>query len=47
VLTGRTAGNKVVHVRSDADLSGSFADVLVEDAQTWFLLGSLMSGADA
>ncbi len=43
VLTGRTAGNKVVHVRSPVDLAGSFADVLIEDAQTWFLLGSLIS----
>jgi tRNA-2-methylthio-N6-dimethylallyladenosine synthase len=43
VLMGRTAGNKVVHVRSSADLAGRLADVLIEDAQTWFLLGSLIS----
>jgi tRNA-2-methylthio-N6-dimethylallyladenosine synthase len=43
VLTGRTEGNKVVHVRSDARLAGTFADVLIEDAQTWFLLGTLLS----
>jgi tRNA-2-methylthio-N6-dimethylallyladenosine synthase len=42
VLTGRTEGNKVVHVRSSADLAGTFADVLIEDAQTWFLLGTLI-----
>jgi tRNA-2-methylthio-N6-dimethylallyladenosine synthase len=42
VLMGRTEGNKVVHVRSSADLAGRFADVLIEDAQTWFLLGSLI-----
>jgi len=42
VLMGRTDGNKVVHVRSSADMAGHFADVLVEDAQTWFLLGSLI-----
>jgi len=47
VLMGRTGGNKVVHVRSGADLAGRFADVLVDDAQTWFLLGSLISKDDA
>ena len=47
VLTGRTGGNKVVHVKSGADLAGRFADVLIEDAQTWFLLGSLISKQDA
>jgi len=41
VLTGRTEGNKVVHVRHHADLAGHFADVTIEDAQTWFLLGNL------
>ena len=44
VLMGRTAGNKVVHVRSDAALAGTFADVRIDDAQTWFLLGTLISG---
>jgi tRNA-2-methylthio-N6-dimethylallyladenosine synthase len=43
VLTGRTAGNKVVHVRSDRDLAGTFADVRIDDAQTWFLLGTLIT----
>jgi tRNA-2-methylthio-N6-dimethylallyladenosine synthase len=47
VLTGRTGGNKVVHVRSGAELAGRFADVLIEDAQTWFLLGSLISSDSA
>jgi tRNA-2-methylthio-N6-dimethylallyladenosine synthase len=42
VLMGRTAGNKVVHVRSAADMAGRSADVLIDDAQTWFLLGSLI-----
>jgi tRNA-2-methylthio-N6-dimethylallyladenosine synthase len=46
VLTGRTSGNRVVHVRSSADLAGRFADVLIEDAQTWFLLGSLIPSAE-
>jgi len=41
VLTGRTEGNKVVHVRHHEDLAGTFADVTIEDAQTWFLLGNL------
>jgi tRNA-2-methylthio-N6-dimethylallyladenosine synthase len=47
VLTGRTGGNKVVHVRSTADLAGRLADVRVEDAQTWFMLGTLLSGRNA
>jgi tRNA-2-methylthio-N6-dimethylallyladenosine synthase len=47
VLTGRTGGNKVVHVRSGADLAGRFADVRIDDAQTWFLLGTLCEEADA
>jgi len=47
VLTGRTGTNKVVHVRSDADMAGRYADVRIEDAQTWFLLGTLTDSADA
>jgi tRNA-2-methylthio-N6-dimethylallyladenosine synthase len=47
VLTGRTGGNKVVHMRSDADLAGRFANVRIDDAQTWFLLGTLCGEADA
>jgi tRNA-2-methylthio-N6-dimethylallyladenosine synthase len=43
VLTGRTGGNKIVHVRSSADLAGRLADVRIDDAQTWFLLGNLIS----
>ena len=46
MLIGRTAANRVVHAPSPdgttADaLAGTFADVLIEDAQTWFLLGSV------
>jgi tRNA-2-methylthio-N6-dimethylallyladenosine synthase len=47
VLTGRTGGNKVVHVRSTAWMAGRFAAVTIDDAQTWFLLGSLIPGTDA
>jgi tRNA-2-methylthio-N6-dimethylallyladenosine synthase len=47
VLTGRTGTNKVVHVRSDEDMAGRYADVRIEDAQTWFLLGTLTDGAGA
>jgi tRNA-2-methylthio-N6-dimethylallyladenosine synthase len=46
VLMGRTEGNKVVHVRSERDLAGTFADVRITDAQTWFLLGTLTDSAD-
>jgi hypothetical protein len=44
---GRTGTNKVVHVRSDEDLAGRYADVRIEDAQTWFLLGTLSGSAGA
>jgi tRNA-2-methylthio-N6-dimethylallyladenosine synthase len=47
VLTGRTSRNKVVHVPAPegADpesLAGTFVDVRIDDAQTWFLLGTLI-----
>jgi len=46
ILTGRTPGNKVVHVPipegavSD-DFAGRVLPVVIEDAQTWFLTGRL------
>jgi tRNA-2-methylthio-N6-dimethylallyladenosine synthase len=48
VLMGRTASNKVVHApvpagRTAAESTGTFVDVLVEDAQTWFLMGTLIT----
>ena len=44
VLSGRTEGNKVVHVplpvgASPAQWEGRFADVMIDEAQTWFLGG--------
>ncbi len=47
MLTGRTPGNKVVHVPlEDASAvharAGSFGEVRIDDAQTWFLTGSLV-----
>ncbi|MDO9556943.1 MAG: tRNA (N6-isopentenyl adenosine(37)-C2)-methylthiotransferase MiaB [Coriobacteriia bacterium] len=44
MLTGRTGSNKVVHVPArDVETqrlrSGSFIDVEIDEAQTWFLLG--------
>ncbi len=46
IITGRTAGNKVVHTAapdgvSAATLAGRFATVRIEDAQTWFLTGAI------
>lgn len=46
VITGRTAGNKVVHTAAPNDvpphaLAGRFATVRIEEAQTWFLTGRL------
>lgn len=47
MLTGRTSRNKVVHVPlpqgASADtLAGTFVHVRIDDAQTWFLLGTLI-----
>jgi tRNA-2-methylthio-N6-dimethylallyladenosine synthase len=47
VLTGRTSRNKVVHVPLPkgavaSQFAGTFADVHIDDAQTWFLLGTLI-----
>jgi tRNA-2-methylthio-N6-dimethylallyladenosine synthase len=47
VLTGRTSRNKVVHVplpagADAAAMAGTFVDVRIDDAQTWFLLGTLI-----
>lgn len=41
MLTGRTDGNKVVHLPTGEahTAPGSFLDVRITDAQTWFLLG--------
>lgn len=47
VLIGRTGTNKVVHApasegRSAEDYAGTFVDVRIDDAQTWFLMGTLI-----
>jgi len=47
VLTGRTGGNKVVHVplpegAAAATLAGTLVDVRIDDAQTWFCMGTLI-----
>ncbi len=46
VLTGRTEGNKVVHApmpegASSASLAGTFLNVSINEAQTWFLSGHI------
>jgi tRNA-2-methylthio-N6-dimethylallyladenosine synthase len=48
VLIGRTASNKVVHApvpdgRKASEFAGRFLDVAVDEAQTWFLLGRVLS----
>ena len=45
-LKGRTSSNKVVHApapaRSDpSSLAGTFVEVDIDDAQTWFLRGTV------
>ncbi|HEY5431883.1 MAG TPA: radical SAM protein, partial [Coriobacteriia bacterium] len=47
VLTGRTGGNKVVHVplpegAAAPGLAGTLVDVRIDDAQTWFCMGTLI-----
>jgi len=47
VLTGRTGGNKVVHVplpegTEAGRLAGTLVDVRIDDAQTWFCMGTLI-----
>jgi tRNA-2-methylthio-N6-dimethylallyladenosine synthase len=46
VLLGRTGSNKVVHApvpegRSAEEMAGTFVDVTIDEAQTWFLLGRI------
>jgi tRNA-2-methylthio-N6-dimethylallyladenosine synthase len=41
-LTGRTRTNKVVNFSGPIELKGKMADVLVTDAQTWSLEGTLI-----
>lgn len=47
MLTGRTPGNKVVHValpagRAAAEFAGGFFPVRIDEAQTWFLGGYIL-----
>jgi tRNA-2-methylthio-N6-dimethylallyladenosine synthase len=49
VLSGRSEGNKVVHVplepgQSAGQLAGTFAPVRITEAQTWFLSGYILDG---
>jgi len=39
ILSGRTRGNKLVHFRGPASLTGEFAHVKITDTQTWYLTG--------
>jgi tRNA-2-methylthio-N6-dimethylallyladenosine synthase len=46
MMVGRTGANKVVHaaVKDEATaraMAGRFVDVMIDDAQTWFLMGTL------
>jgi tRNA-2-methylthio-N6-dimethylallyladenosine synthase len=49
VLSGRSEGNKVVHVQLPANaraemFAGRFARVHIDEAQTWFLSGYILDG---
>lgn len=41
VLTGKTEGGKTVDFVGDKSLIGQFADVMITESKTWFLLGQL------
>ncbi len=50
MLAGRTSGNKVVHVAlpegaDESEFAGRFFRVHIDEAQTWFLGGYIVSGA--
>jgi len=40
INTGRTRNNKIVHIRSDKDLTGQFVMAKIAGARTWYLSGS-------
>ncbi len=42
VQSGRTEGNKLVHFKSQDDLTGKFINVEITDANTWSLRGRLL-----
>jgi tRNA-2-methylthio-N6-dimethylallyladenosine synthase len=42
-LTGRTSGNKLVHFAGPMSLTGTLAKVMITQAQTWHMLGELIS----
>ena len=43
-LSGRTRGNKLVHLRGETDLVGRFAAVRVDHAGPYALRGTLLAG---
>ncbi len=46
VLTGRTAHNKLIHFASEPLRVGTFADILVTEGRTQYLLGELVGVTD-
>ena len=43
-LSSRTNGGRLVHLKGDPALIGSFADVTISSSNTWALYGSVESG---
>ena len=41
ILTGRARNNKIVHFQGDKKLVGTFSDVKIVSAKTWYLVGEL------
>jgi tRNA-2-methylthio-N6-dimethylallyladenosine synthase len=42
MLSGRTRTNKLVHFAGSNDLSGTFVNIHITDAQTWLLKGEIV-----
>ena len=40
-LTARTKGGRLVHLKGDENLVGTFAEVKITDSNTWALYGTL------
>ena len=43
-LSSRTNGGRLVHLRGDKSLIGSFIDVKITASNTWALYGEVVSG---
>lgn len=47
VLSGRTRGNKLVHFEGSKDLIGTFVQIQITDAKSWYIKGELVTLSQA